>query len=270
MLPTSLPRTQANPAGWATCAAAGDTDHIRSPRRGSMVGGVSIRPRPVVEVKAISTPTPPAEIAPGIDYFFALRPDDRARAEIADAAARFRRAQRASGVPVPIDNLHLLLCPMGRPERLRQSPEHALLAAGAAVRAHAFVVTLDTAMRCIPVGGQFPFVLCADPAATEATLQLRKAIGEAQRAQGLRVSGVSSFHPHVALQHGPAIDAIEESVPPIQWRAEEFVLIRSFFGQSSHEVVGRWPLPRVPAPAPVDLLAELANLPELPSLPDEP
>src|SRR5690606_5257598 len=87
MLPTSLPRTQANPAGWAPGAAAGDTDHIRSPRRGSMVGGVSIRPRPVVEVKAISTPTPPAEIAPGIDYFFALRPDDRARAEIADAAA---------------------------------------------------------------------------------------------------------------------------------------------------------------------------------------
>ena len=224
----------------------------------------------VVEVQAISTPTPLAEIASGIDYFFALRPDGRARAEIADAAARFRRAQRVSGVPVPIDNLHLLLCPVGRPERLRQSLEHALLAAGAAVRTHAFVVTLDTAMRCIPVGGQFPFVLCADQAAAEATLRLRKAIAEAQRAQGLRVNGVSSFHPHVALQHGPAIDAIEESITPIQWRAEEFVLIRSFFGQSSHEIVGRWALPGAPAPAPVDMLAELANLPELPPLPDEP
>jgi 2'-5' RNA ligase len=80
---------------------------------------------------------------------------------------------------------------------------------------------------------------------------------------------VSSFHPHVALQSGPAIDAIEESITPIQWRAEEFVLIRSFFGQSSHEIVGRWPLPGEPAPAAIDLLAELANMPELPSLPDE-
>jgi 2'-5' RNA ligase len=212
---------------------------------------------------------PPAEIASGIDYFFALRPDSRARAEIAGAAARFRRAQRASGVPVPIDNLHLSLCPMGRPERLRQPLEHAMLAAGAAVRAKAFVVTLDTAMRCIPTGGQFPFVLCIDQAAAEATLRLRKAIAEAQRAQGLRVNGVSSFHPHVALQSGPAIDAIEESITPIQWRAEEFVLIRSFFGQSSHEIVGRWPLPGEPAPAAIDLLAELANMPELPSLPDE-
>lgn len=235
-----------------------------------MVWAAAFARATVVEVKAISTLTPPAGIASGIDYFFALRPDARARAQIADAAARFRRSQRASGVPVPVDNLHLSLCPMGHPERPRQPPERALLAAGAAVRAHAFTVTLDTAMRCVPVGGQFPFVLCADQATTGATLGLRKAIAEAQRAQGLRVNGVSSFHPHVALQHGPAIDAIEESITPIQWRAEEFVLIRSFFGQSSHEIVGRWPLPGAPAPAAMDLLAELTNLPDLPALPDEP
>ena len=73
------------------------------------------------------TPTPPAELAAGIDYFFAVRPDSQARAEIANAAARFRRSQRASGVPVAVDNLHLALCPVGRPERLQLSLERARL-----------------------------------------------------------------------------------------------------------------------------------------------
>ena len=170
------------------------------------------------------TPTPPAELAAGIDYFFAVRPDGHARVEIANAAARFRRSQRASGVPVSVDNLHLALCPMGRPERPQLSLERAMLAAGAAVRGNAFTVTLDAAMRCIPTGGQFPFVLCADPVTAVAALELRKAIAAAQRVQGLQVHGVSSFHPHVALQHGPAIDAIEESISPIQWRADPQLL----------------------------------------------
>jgi len=215
------------------------------------------------------TPTPPAELAAGTDHFFALRPDERARAEIAAAAARFRRSQRVSGVPVPIDNVHLALCPVGRPERLHQPLLRAVLAAGAAVRVKAFEVSLDAVMRCIPTGGQFPFVLCADQATTEATLGLRRAIAVAQRTQGLRVCGVSSFHPHVALQYGPAIDAVEESITPIQWRAEEFVLIRSFFGQSRQEIVGCWPLGTEAAPRPTDLLAELASMPDLPALPDE-
>src|SRR6185437_6830257 len=114
-----------------------------------------------VEAQAITTPSTPAELAAGIDYFFAVRPDDQARSAIADAAARFRKAQRVSGVAVPLDSLHLSLCPMGRPERLRQPLEQALLAAGAEVRATGFLATLDAAMRCISRDGQFP--LCYVP-----------------------------------------------------------------------------------------------------------
>lgn len=221
------------------------------------------------EVQAIPTPSTPADVAAGIDYFFAVRPDDQARSSIADAAARFRRAQRVSGVPVPADSLHLSLCPMGRVERLRQPLEQALLAAGAEVRATGFTATLDAAMRCIGKDGQFPFVLCADHATTQAAMTLRKAIADAQRKLGLQVGAVSSFHPHVALQFGPAIDAIEGSITPIQWHVREFVLLRSFFGQSRHEVIGCWPLASEPQPELIDMLAELANMPELPDLPDQ-
>ncbi len=222
-----------------------------------------------MEVQAISTPSPPAELPAGIDYFFALRPDDQALSAIAEAAARFRKAQRVSGVPVPTASLHLALCPMGRTVLLRQPLEQALLAAGGEVRATGFVASLDTAMRCIGEGGQFPFVLCADHVTTQAASALRKAISEAQRRVGLHVGGVSSFHPHVALQFGPAIDAIEESITPVQWPVREFLLLRSFFGQSRHEVVGCWPLAKEPEPEVIDMLAELANLPDLPEIPGD-
>lgn len=220
------------------------------------------------EVQAISTLSTPAELKAGIDYFFAVRPDALARSAIADSAARFRKTLRVSGVAVPLDSLHLSLCPVGRAERLVQPLEQALLAAGAQVRSTGFVAALDMAMRCAPRDGQFPFVLCADRATTQAASDLRKAIAEAQRKVGLQVGGVSSFHPHVELQFGPAIDAIEESIPPIQWHVREFVLVRSFFGQSRHEVIGCWPLASEPEPEVIDMLAELANMPELPDLPD--
>jgi 2''-5'' RNA ligase len=221
-----------------------------------------------VEAQVISTSNP-SELAAGINYFFALLPDGPTRAAIADVGERFRKSHRVGGSPVGIDSLHLTLCPMGRPERLRQPIESALLAAAGEVRAPGFVASLDSAMRFSARDGQFPFVLCADGATTEAALNLRKAVAAAQLRVGLQVSGVSSFLPHVTMLHGHAVDAIEESITAIRWRVSEFVLIRSFFGQSRFEVVGRWPLATPPEPEPVDMLAEMANLTDLPDLPDE-
>ena len=34
------------------------------------------------------------------------------------------------------------------------------------------------------------------------------------------MSGVSSFLPHVTLLHGHAIDAIEETIVPVQWHVQ--------------------------------------------------
>ncbi|EIL97438.1 2'-5' RNA ligase [Rhodanobacter thiooxydans] len=223
-----------------------------------------------MEAALISTSSNPFALAAGINYFFALLPDDSARSAIAGAGERFRKSHRVSGSPVGIDNLHLTLCPMGKPERLRWPLEEALLAAAGDVRAQGFTVTLDSAMRFSVRDGQFPFVLCADGLTTAAALELRKAVAAAQSRVGLQVSGVSSFLPHVAMLHGHAVDAIEESVAAIQWQVSEFVLIRSFFGQSKYEVVGRWPLVAAAAPEPLDLLAEMASLADLADLAELP
>lgn len=201
----------------------------------------------------------------GINYFFALIPDETARAAIAAAGERFRKSHRVNGTPVGLDSLHMTLCPMGVPQRVRQPLEAALLDAGSKVQAQGFRAGLDSAMRFSARDGQFPFVLCADGATTAAALELRKAIAAAQSAVGLQVTGVSSFIPHVSLLYGHAVEAIEESISTIQWPVTEFVLIRSFFGQSRFEVIGDWPLERTPEPEPINLLDELANLPDWPS-----
>ena len=253
----------------ASSCAIGRAGAVSIVARAGWESHVTDHRRDGLEAQLISTLSNPSELAAGINYFFALLPDGPTRAAIASVGERFRKSHRVGGSPVGIDSLHLTLCPMGRPERLRQPLEEALLAAAGEVRAPGFVAGLDSAMRFSARDGQFPFVLCADGATTEATLGLRKAIAAAQARVGLQVSGVSSFLPHVTMLHGHAVDAIEESIATIRWWVSEFALIRSFFGESRYEAIGRWPLAAPSVPEPVDMLAEMANLTDLPDLLDE-
>lgn len=213
-------------------------------------------------------PSSQPELAPGINYFFAVLPAEPARVAIASVGERFQKSHRLSGTQVDAGSLHLLLCPMGKPERLQQPVEAAMLAAAGEVHANGFVATLESAMRFSARDGHFPFVLCTDNATTQAIIELRKMIAEAQRRVGLQVSAVSSFLPHVTLLQGLSIDPVEEAIMPIQWQVDEFVLIRSFFGQCQYEVIGRWPLAVAAVSEPVDMLQELADMENLPDLPD--
>ena len=217
-----------------------------------------------------TNPIPPHGRLPsrGMHFFFALLPDEQARQEMTRAGERFRKSHRLIGTSVEPHDLHLTLCDMGKPEWLAHTLESVLMTAAGQVKATAFAVALDSAMRLSAArDNQFPFVLGADNPSAAAALALRRAIAEAQQQLGLRVAGVSSYLPHVTLLRGSNIDAVQESMTPIGWPAREFVLIRSFFGQSRHEVIGRWPLGVEPAPERFDL-ADLANLPELPEQPD--
>jgi len=218
---------------------------------------------------AISPPSSPVELADGIGYFFGALPDEAVRAQFMALGERFRRSHHLFGLPVSAECLHLALCPVGRAEQLAGPLESALLAAGEAVAAQEFSASFDLVLRLSARDGQFPLVACGDQMTTDAALTVRKAIAEAQAAHGLRVGAVSSFLPHVELMQGPAMDAIQEPVPPISWRVSEFVLVRTFFGQSRHAIVGRWRLAPKRVQAPIDLLEEIRNLPDFPLLPDE-
>lgn len=203
-------------------------------------------------------------LADGVGYAFALLPDAAARDRLVATGERLRLTHRLGGTPIAAAMLHLELCPMGRPERLYQPPEQALLTAGAAVQASEFAITLDAAMRLRTHAVHYPLVLCADSATSAAMLALRKAIAAAQAGAGLQVAGVSGFSPYLALLQGDTYNVAEEPVTTVQWQAREFVLIRRFFGGLRHEVIGRWPLQPKPAAMPFNLLDELASLPEFP------
>lgn len=179
----------------------------------------------------------------GSSFFFALVPPEPTKREMLAAGERFRQSHRLIGSHIDADRLHMTLCPLGRMERLRQPIETALLEAAAQVRVARFEVVLDSAMRfSTSQNGHYPFVLCADDASGESLAMLRRGIAEAQYRAGLYVPGVSHFLPHITLLYGDLIGIVQESMPPITWVADEFALIRRFFGQSRHEVVGRWPL----------------------------
>lgn len=223
----------------------------------------------IAEERTIPVPPSQSELAAGVNYFFALLPGDEARVAIFATGQRLRKSHRVIGSVVGAESLLLPLCPKGKSERLHQPLEATLLEAGSAVSAAGFDVALDTAMRFSAKDGQFPFVLCADSHTTESAIHLRKAIAAEQARAGLQVSGVSSYLPHVVLLHGNMIEPIEDAISPIHWKAREFVLIRSFFGQSRHQVIGRWPLLREPEPVAHNMLDELANMPDLPDLDDE-
>lgn len=206
------------------------------------------------------------ELTAGIGFFFALLPDESARAAIAAVSERFRKSHRVDGSVVDPVDFHVALCPMGIPDRPLLSAEAGLVAAAEQVKADAFQLSLDSAMRFSLKDGRFPFVLCVDSAATAPLLQLRQALAAAQRRVGLQVGGVSSYMPHVTLLQGHAIESIQEAITPISWQVREFVLIRSFFGQSRHEVVQRWVLNEPPSEQPE--VFDLTNLPDLGDLPD--
>lgn len=234
-----------------------------------MVAATVFNERKRPEIPAITVPLTQSELAAGISYFYALLPDEDVRLAIASTGERFRKLHRASGTVIGAESLHLLICPMGRPERLRESLETALLDAGSAVRSAGFDITLDTAMRFTAKSGQFPFVLCTDGHSIQSALELRKAVAAQQVRQGFQVSGVSSYLPHVVLLEGHAVEAIEDAIAPIVWKVRDFVLIRSFFGQSRHEVIGRWPLTREPESVAGDMLDELASMGDLPDFDDD-
>jgi 2'-5' RNA ligase len=216
----------------------------------------------------MTTATQLAGIAPGIGYFFALLPDETTRLELSLITQRLRRAHRLEGMLSAPGDMHLELCPIGRLENPYQPMEPTLLAAGAAVRAHAFALTLDSVMRLSPADGRYPYVLAANDASAAAMLGLRLAIARAQVDAGLVLGGVTSFLPHIPLLRGPLADAAEGPIGGVTWQVREFALIRRFFGQLRHEVAATWPLEPAPAVIPLTLEEELASLPDFP-MPDE-
>lgn len=166
--------------------------------------------------------------------FFALSPDAGLRASLAQAARRMHHVLH--GRRIRDDSLHLTLAFIGEVDA-KILPR--LMAPPARVLAPAFLFTLDD-WGCWARNG----IGWAAPSHIPAAL-----IDLAGNLEGwLRNAGFElerrPFTPHVTLVRDAQCVPLPESLTPIEWRVEEFVLMQSqpMPGGSRYEILRAWPL----------------------------
>lgn len=106
------------------------------------------------------------------------------------------------------------------------------------ISAPAFAVTLNYAESW--KGDPHPLVLLGDDGVIGAQL-LYGVIHKALASGAMAPRREPEFWPHVSLLWDE-VRAPREFVAPVSWTAREFVLLDSRYGESRHEVLGRWPL----------------------------
>lgn len=180
---------------------------------------------------------PWSETHVAINLFFALLPE----AEIVSPNSRpgetVCNAQRFRGKSVWPDRLHLTLLPVGNPHwDLEKVVRHASIAA-ARVRARPFEIALDIT-ESFSVRDRSPFVLGSGDGLNKFTA-LQKHLAYELACEGFE--GARGSAPHLTLMWADCgVD--EYPIAPIRWTVRDFVLVRSYVGQSRHEYAGRWPL----------------------------
>lgn len=158
--------------------------------------------------------------------FFALRPPLDQRPAIAA-----HRDALPSDVPVADDRLHVTLAITADHNTPPADLIQHALAIGADIKVEPFDLSLDR--------------LCANPSSialrpSHCPPALRTLHRQLDRRLVSRRKGWS-FNPHTTLCYREG-DRFERAIPPVAWRAVDFVLIHSVVGATRHIELGRWPL----------------------------
>ena len=166
--------------------------------------------------------------------FFALWPDARVRADLAQDAQRMHRVTQ--GQRTRDDSIHLTLAFLGAVD-VENLPR--LLAPPAGVFTSAFLLTLDD-WGCWARNG----VGWAAPSHIPALLRdLAANLENWLRGAGFKLED-RAFTPHVTLLRKARCTPLPDAMAPIQWQVEDFVLVQSTVlpGGARYQCVGRWPL----------------------------
>jgi 2'-5' RNA ligase len=138
------------------------------------------------------------------------------------------------GRPIDEDRLHITLYQLGNfepqssdPTRIQDWLQRRLVWQFAS-----FEVTLD---RALSFRGRenHPFVLTGSK--LEDLHAFHRQVGDVL---GLPTRG---FTPHLTLVRSKKSIPVHD-IQPVAWKATEFVLVKSFLGQSRYEILERWPL----------------------------
>jgi 2'-5' RNA ligase len=164
--------------------------------------------------------------------FFALWPDEPARAKLAALAGRV--ADEGGGRPVPAANLHLTLAFLG------DVPEDRVGAAkrvASGIRGPAFELALDRlgSFRRAGVGWAGPSCPPGELAGVQSALE------RALRSAGF-VLEERPFAPHLTLARKLVRPVAAMAIDPVAWRVWGFALVESTRGKSAYAQVAGWEL----------------------------
>lgn len=169
-----------------------------------------------------------------VRVFYALWPDRSANSALTEAARHLHRVVR--GRPTRDDSIHLTLAFVGDVDGARLAE---LMAPPPGLTVPRFSLTFDR-WGCWPRNG------IAWMAPTRVPERLRELVGGMEA--WLRDSGFEidarPFAPHVTLIRKAKCVPLPDLAPPLEWRVDEFVLVRSTLASegSRYEIIGRWQL----------------------------
>jgi 2'-5' RNA ligase len=170
--------------------------------------------------------------------FFALWPDDATADALAQLAER--TAQAGRGRATGRDRIHLTLAYLGAtpPDRLPALYE---LAQG--IGAKPFVLTLDR----IGCWAHNQIAWAGASEIPEALQSLQGALSEGADAMGFPFDA-RTFSPHVTLARKVRSHFAAKPMRPIEWRVDQFRLMRSDFNPTRYTTIRSWRLPRPERP----------------------
>ena len=139
-----------------------------------------------------------------------------------------------------VRRLHVTLYPIGS---FLDSPARTIANACAAadtISVAPFEVSLDRAVTRTTRDGDSYLVLTSDDGC-EALVSFQKRMHSAMRLAGVRTVKAWTFRPHMTLRYNEHT-LVDQKVPPLTWRVDEFVLIESLRGRTIHNHLRKWPL----------------------------
>jgi 2'-5' RNA ligase len=167
--------------------------------------------------------------------FFALEPDERARARIAAFATSLRQSEGGAGWTDPA-RYHITLAFLGEWPAYPEAAATKAVASARGLTAVPFNVRLERldSFR----GSRSPWFLAA-----AASLPLRALAADLR--DRLVAAGVAHdpkpFAPHLTVRRARE-PAPERAVPPIEWVASDFVLLHAEEGAPAYRTLARYPL----------------------------
>jgi len=162
--------------------------------------------------------------------FFALKPPVRESRLIGLARDQMSGAKAL----VSNDRLHMTLGITNDYRTLDDALVDRMMAIGETVGGEPVPVTLDR------LSGGARSVALRPTKRPRELVDLQGQIGRLLDYWGLTRAGWE-FNPHVTLLYWDSQPVIRP-IAPIEWTADEFVLIHSRVGETQHDILGRWPL----------------------------